>query len=168
MADMSVQEIMERLGLTPHPKEGGFFRETYRSEESCQVLPPRYTRGTRSISTAIYYLLTPETCSRIHRLKSDEIFHFYLGDPVLMLQLMPDGTSREVVLGSDITKGFELQVIVPQSVWQGACLVPGGRFALLGTTVAPGFDYEDYEEGDRESLLQSYPERQELISRLTI
>src|SRR5581483_11176343 len=98
-------------------------------------------------ATAIYYLLTPDTVSAMHRLATDEIFHFYLGDPVEMLQLRPDGSHRVAILGPDLDAGQRPQIVVPRGVWQGARLVPGGRFALLGTTVAPGFDYADYETG---------------------
>ncbi len=165
---MTAKDIIERLGLTPHPKEGGFFRETYRSDESIsQCLSMRYGAKARRLSTAIYYLLTPETFSRMHRLKSDEVFHFYLGDPVQMLWLFEDGHSQVVVLGNDISKGFDPQVVVPKGVWQGAFLMEGGAFALLGTTVAPGFEYEDYEEGSRTELISRYPDEEALITRLT-
>jgi predicted cupin superfamily sugar epimerase len=81
----------------------------------------------------------------MHRLRSDEVFHFYLGDEVEMLQLWPDGTGRRVGLGSDLAAGMLPQTVVPQGVWQGSRLVRGGRFALLGCTVSPGFDYADFE-----------------------
>ncbi|MBI1830613.1 MAG: cupin domain-containing protein [Planctomycetes bacterium] len=163
---MTADELIRQLGLTPHPKEGGFFRETYRAAESLAPLPTRYA-GPRSASTAIYYLLTPNTFSAIHRLQSDEIFHFYLGDPIRMLQLDPAGNGRTIVLGPDILHGQELQVVVPRGIWQGSCLEPGGAFALLGCTVAPGFEYVDYEAGDRQTLLTQYPAFADLIRRLT-
>src|SRR5262249_56808086 len=119
----------------------------------------------RRASTAIYYLLTPGTFSALHRLQTDEVFHFYLGDPVRMLQLLPDGTGRTVVLGPDVLAGQHLQVMVPRGVWQGSLLEPGGEFALLGCTVAPGFEYVDYEHGDREGLIARYPQFAELIER---
>jgi len=128
-------------------------------------LPGRY-KSSRAFSTAIYYLLTPETCSRMHRLRSDEIFHFYLGDPVTMLLLFPDGKSETVTLGQDLSAGQKVQFLVPRLVWQGAFLNAGGRFALLGTTMSPGFDYEDYEAGDRSMLLHVYPDQKEIIERL--
>src|SRR5438552_12492651 len=136
----SAEELIELLQLVPHPKEGGFFRETYRSAENIEAgaLPARYA-AARSQSTAIYYLLTPGTFSALHRLASDEIFHFYLGDPVRILQLAADGTGRTIVLGPDLLAGQQAQVLVRRGVWQGSMLEPGGRFALLGCTVAPGF-----------------------------
>jgi predicted cupin superfamily sugar epimerase len=164
----TVEALCRMLGLVPHPIEGGFFAETYRSVERVPAdgLPPRY-REPRALGTAIYYLLTPETFSAMHRLASDEVFHFYLGDPVEMLQLWPDGSYRVVVLGTDLPAGERPQVVVPQGVWQGARLRHGGRLALLGTTVAPGFDYADYEIGDRAALLASHPGARDLVTALT-
>ena len=160
-------ELITYLKLQPHPKEGGFFRETYRAAASLSpgALPGEYG-SPRSLSTAIYYLLRPGTFSALHRLKSDEIFHFYLGDPVRMLQLEPDGKGRTLVLGPRILQGQHVQVVVPAGTWQGSLLEPGGTFALLGCTVAPGFDYNDYEEGTP-ALADQYPEFTTLIQALT-
>ena len=165
---LSAEEIIRRLNLKPLPMEGGYFRETYRSDEtiSRSVLPLRFG-GDRSFSTAIYYLLTADTFSALHRVPSDELFHFYLGDPVDMLQLHPDGSSAVIMLGHDLAGERQLQVVVPQLVWQGSFLREGGRWALLGTTVAPGFDFEDFEEGEREQLIRQYPDRAKLIAQLT-
>jgi predicted cupin superfamily sugar epimerase len=165
---MNAQEIIDALGMSPHPEEGGYFVETYKCEESIprKALPERY-RGKRSFGTAIFYLLTPETYSQLHKLESDEIFHFYLGDPMTMLQLQPDGSSQVLTLGRDIVGGQRLQVVVPAGTWQGSFLNEGGEFALLGCTVAPGFEYADYETGSRGDLLKEYPEQEELIVRLT-
>ncbi len=164
----TAEEIIAALGLQPHPLEGGYFRETYRSDDlhPSHALPSRYGRD-RSAGTAIYYLLTPDSYSAMHRLRTDEIFHFYLGDPVEMLQLLPDGSGRIITLGTDVLAGHQPQVVVPRGVWQGSLLVPGGRFALLGATVAPGFDYDDYEHGQRVSLLNQFPSFAERIPRLT-
>jgi predicted cupin superfamily sugar epimerase len=163
----SADELIALLKLQPHPKEGGFFRETYRSADRLPAaqLFPRYS-GDRSASTAIYYLLTPGTFSAIHRLATDEIFHFYLGGPVRMLQLDQAG-GKEILMGPNLTAGHELQVVVPRGVWQGSILEPGGDFALLGCTVAPGFDYADYEHGDRDDLVKQFPAHAKLIRRLT-
>jgi len=165
---MTADQIIALLNLTPHPKEGGYFRETYRSSETVseKTLPSGY-KGMRSFVTAIYYLLTPETFSAIHRLRSDEIFHFYFGDPVEMLQLWPDGTGRILVLGSDLLKKMQPQVVVPRGVWQGARLYKNGRFALLGATVSPGFEFADYESGKRHELVAFYPKFQDVITALT-
>ena len=165
---MTAEELIKLLHLQPHPKEGGFFRETYRADEtfSAAALPSRYG-AARSAGTAIYYLLTPNASSALHRLASDEIFHFYLGGPVRMLQLLPDGQGRTVLLGSNLAAGQSPQVIVPRGVWQGSMLEPGASFALLGCTVAPGFDYADYEDGSREELIAKYPAFADWIRRLT-
>jgi len=165
---ITAEEIVSLLNLRPHPEEGGYFVETYRSKELIpeSVLPDRY-KGTRPFATAIYYLLTPDTFSAMHRLQTDEIFHFYSGDPVEMLQLWPDGSGRILTLGVDFLKGARPQVNVPKGVWQGARLFSGGRFALLGTTVAPGFECADYEPGQRDSLTNSYPRFRDLILSLT-
>jgi hypothetical protein len=164
----TAEELIAFLQLQPHPREGGYFRETYRAGEDFapHALPGRYG-GARAHKTAIYYLLTPTTFSALHRLATDEIFHFYLGGPVRMLQLYPDGQGRQLVLGPDVLGGQQVQVVVPRGVWQGSLLEPGGDFALLGCTVAPGFDYADYEAGRREELLARYPAFAEMIRRLT-
>jgi len=165
---MTAEEIIALLGLAPHPREGGFFREIYRADEgvAAPALPARYG-GPRALGTAIYYLLTPHAFSPMHRLLSDEIFHFYLGDPVEMLQLSPDGTGRLITIGTAIERGAQPQVVVPAGVWQGSRLAAGGRFALMGTTVAPGFDFSDFELGEREALVRGYPAHAEMITALT-
>ncbi|MGE5324697.1 MAG: cupin domain-containing protein [Actinomycetota bacterium] len=159
---MTVQEIISLLQLQPHPKEGGFFAETYRSAATLPL-----PAGLRHLATAIFYLLTPQAFSEMHRLPGDEIFHFYLGDPVEMLQLRADGSSEVVVLGSDIASGMKLQHVVPGGVWQGSRLRNGGAFALLGTTMSPGFAYEDYVSGKAEELIRTCPQRAEMIRALT-
>ena len=165
---LTVEALRGILGLTPHPVEGGYFAETYRSADQipAAALPSHYG-GARAASTAIYYLLTLDTFSAMHRLTSDEIFHFYLGDPVEMLQLRPDGSHEVVVIGPDLEAGQRPQVVVPRHIWQGARLIPGGRYALLGTTVAPGFDYADYETAPLPTLLATHPTAKSLILALT-
>jgi predicted cupin superfamily sugar epimerase len=165
---ITADQIKALLNLKPHPAEGGYFVETYRSHEYIreEALPGRY-KGARSYGTAIYYLLIPETFSAIHRLQSDEIFHFYLGDPVEILQLQPDGTGQVHILGTDILNGMQPQVVVPRNVWQGSRLLQGGRLALIGTTVSPGFELMDYESGHRHQLVESYPKFRDLIIALT-
>lgn len=163
----TIEELSALLNLQPHP-EGGYFAETYRAPEAIatEALPDRYTMP-HVHGTAIYYLLTAETFSALHRLRSDEIFHFYLGDPVEMLQFHPEGKGERILLGAEISAEIRPQVVVPQGVWQGARLVPGGEFALLGCTVAPGFEYVDFEIGDRASLLEAYPDFRDEILALT-
>lgn len=168
MSKLNAHRIIDLLQLEPLNVEGGYYRETYRAEGAIQAvaLPPFYT-GSRNYCTAIYYMLTPDTCSRMHRVKSDEIFHFYLGDPVLMLQLQEKGKAQTLTLGNDIESGHAIQTVVPHGVMQGAMLAPGGEFALMGCTVAPGFEYEDFEIGRREALIKDFPEQRELIEKLT-
>jgi uncharacterized protein len=165
---MTAEEIKRMLQLEAHPCEGGYFRETWKSEEQIPsaALPSRYS-GARAAGTAIYYLLEPSTFSEMHRLISDEVFHFYYGDPVEMLQLWPDGSSRVVQLGNNLRAGTLPQLIVPKNVWQGSRLVPGGKVALIGCTVSPGFDLADYETGKRADLIRKYLGSAALIEALT-
>ena len=165
---ITADTLKSLLNLRPHPEEGGYFRETYRSLHtlSKDILPGGY-EAERSLATAIYFLLTPDTFSALHRLPTDEIFHFYLGDPVEMLQLLPDGSGRTITLGSAITSGMQLQVVVKKGVWQGSRLCAGGQFALLGTSMSPGFESSDYESGERERLIAAYPQFENLITVLT-
>ena len=163
-----VGNLKRLLQLQPHPQEGGFFVETYRASSLLpeDALGAGY-RGERALGTAIYYLLTPNSFSALHRLPGDEIFHFYLGDPVEMLLLGKKDTGKMITLGTDIEVGMRPQVMVPGGVWQGSRVVPGGRYALLGATMSPGFDFADYQAGAREELARQYPERVDLIKALT-
>ena len=165
---LTAEYLIKKLDLQPLPQEGGFYRETYRCAETIagRALPARYG-AAKTFCTAIYYLLTPETCSALHCLRSDEIFHFYLGDPVKMLKLHPDGSAEALTLGQELEYGQHLQVEVRRETWVGCLLEEGGSAALLGTTVAPGFDFSDYTQGSRKSLLEKYPGHRELIIRLT-
>ncbi len=165
---MNVQDLIEKLGLVVLPNEGGHYVETHRSAEQipAHCLPERYGHP-KAFSTAIYYLLTPDTFSALHRLRMEEVYHFYAGDPVELLNLYPDGSHRFISFGSDVLAGQQPQVIVPKYTWQGCRLAAGGKFALMGTTVAPAFDYDDYEHGNRDELIRLYPECAELITALT-
>ncbi len=164
---LTIEQIKTLLKLEPLPGEGGFYAQTYRSSHALpqDALPPGYS-GDRSLSTAIYFLLTPENYSAMHRLRGDETYHFYLGDPVEMLQLKPDGTGEPILIGPKIESGMRLQHTVPGGCWQGSRVTPGGKFALLGTTMAPGFDPADFELGNREQLMSLYPRYAALISLL--
>jgi len=165
---LTAEKIREILHLLPHPIEGGYFVETYRSELMIPAsnLPSAY-RGDHFAGTAIFYMLTPDTFSALHKLPGDEMFHFYLGDPVETFLLRDDGSSGFVTLGHDIASGMLLQHVVPGGVWQGSRLLPGGKFALLGTTMSPGFDYADYESGRRDALLAQFPQHRERIFSFT-
>ena len=146
---MKAQDIINLLQLKPHPKEKGYFVETYRSR----------------FSTAIYFLLTSDGFSEMHRLKSDEIFHFYAGDPAELLLLKPDGTGELLRFGNSIDKGERPQIMIPAGSWQGMRTI--GEYTLFGCTVSPGFEYADYEKGSRKELINRYPEFVEKITQLT-
>jgi predicted cupin superfamily sugar epimerase len=155
---------VEALGLVPHP-EGGFFRETFRAPLG---LPA--PQGTRSASTAIYFLLHAGSFSALHRVCSDEVWHHYDGDP-LDLHLLEEtadggGAHRIVHLGHDLARGERPQAVVPAGVWQAA-LPAGDRYTLCGCTVAPGFDFADFEMPTRAALTARFPDKHELIERLT-
>jgi uncharacterized protein len=159
---LTLDQIKTLLKLEPHPKEGGFFAETYRSPSDIAT-----QNGSRSLHTGIYYLLTTDSFSEMHVLPGDEMFHFYLGDAVETLQLYPDGSSDIITLGQDIAHEMKLQHVVRGGVWQGSRLKPGGRYALLGTTMSPGFAYEDYESGTASELISQWPDRSTVIRELT-
>lgn len=165
---MTADEVKEMLQLEPLRMEGGFFRETYRSR---WMISPDYLpegmRGMHSIGTAIYFMITPQSFSRLHRVPGSEIFHFYMGDPVSMLQLLPDGTHQILTIGCDLKKGARPQVIVRGHTWMGCKLAEGGQWALMGTTMSPGFAQSDYEGGNREELIAQYPGSAELIRKYT-
>jgi uncharacterized protein len=148
---LTAKQIQDLLKLEPLQPEGGYFAESYRS----------------ALSSAIYYMLTPDAFSAMHRLKGDELYHFYLGDPVEMLMLKPDGSAEALLLGQNVLSGMRVQHTVPGGTWQGSRLAPGGKFALMGTTMAPGFDQQDYEPGKRDTLSAQYPAYAPLITFLT-
>jgi predicted cupin superfamily sugar epimerase len=159
---MTGAEIRTLLNLQPHPIEGGYFRRTYTATSSVEL-----ARGTRAMGTAIYYLLEPGTFSEMHLLDSDEMFHFYLGDPVEMLQLHPDGRSMLFTLGPDLAAGQHVQLVVPAGVWQGTRLIGEGKVALLGCTVTPGFDFADYRNASYAELAEKWPAEADRIRGLT-
>jgi uncharacterized protein len=166
---MTAEDVKKLLRLVPHPREGGWYVRTYEAAETVAAgafEDARYASARRT-GTAIYYLLEPGTFSEMHRLKSDEVFHFYAGDAVEMLQLLPDGSGRTVVIGNDLAAGQRPQVVVERNVWQGSRLVAGGKWALLGCTVSPGFEFEDYDAGERASLSEEWPEFAGMIAALT-
>lgn len=162
MPQLTAAQIKQLLKLEPHPIEGGSFRQTYASQGTLKL-----DRGVRHQGTCIYYLLEPGTFSEMHMLESDEIFHFYLGAPVEMLQLYPDGRSALVTLGPDLAQGQQVQVIVPAGVWQGTRLIGAGKAALLGCTVTPGFDYADYHNAGFAELAEKWPAEAKRIRALT-
>ena len=160
---MKAEEIIRMLHLQPLEPEGGYFCETYRSREILALKG----RGRRHLATAIYYLLLPRTFSAWHRLRGDEVYHFYWGDPVDLFLIRPGGDLERHVLGRDLSQGQRPQALVPKNCWQAGRLRPGGRFALLGTTMAPGFDWRDFELGQRQRLMRIFPQWGSLIQDLT-
>lgn len=158
-------ELIRHLQLLRHP-EGGWFRESYRSGESVpgSALPVRFG-GSRAFSTAIYFLLEAGDISALHRIKSDEIWHFYAGSPLLIHAIHPDGRYQLQRLGGDTAAGELYQAVAPAGCWFGA--EPAGAFTLVGCTVSPGFDFADFEMADRLELSACYPRHAELVARLT-
>jgi predicted cupin superfamily sugar epimerase len=151
MTRLSVEEVVEHLGLEPLPGEGGFYRQTY-------IVPnPDPEQGHAPLTTAILFLETPESWSGLHLLESDEIFHFYMGDPCRMVVCSLDGEVREHLIGSDLGGGCAVQVVVPGNHWQGTKLAGKGEFgyALLGTTMTPGFRQDQFHLA-RESTLSGF------------
>jgi hypothetical protein len=166
---MTAEDVKKLLELKPHPREGGWYVRTYEASEfisAAAFCDMRYTGGRRT-GTAIYYLLEPDTFSELHRLRSDEVFHFYAGDAVEMLQLREGGSGATMLIGNDLIHDQRAQVIVERGVWQGSRLVAGGQWALLGCTVSPGFEFEDYDAGERAELCAGWPEFAEQITALT-
>lgn len=166
MHTATAHELITDLQLVRHP-EGGWFRETYRSGEivPAQALPERFT-GSRAFSTAIYFLLQTDDISALHRIKSDEMWHFYAGSALLIHCIFPDGGYRALRLGANPAAGEQFQAVVPGGCWFGAEPV-GEGFALVGCTVSPGFDFSDFEMAETEQLCTRYPQHRELIKRMT-
>ena len=174
----TANDIIDALKLEPHI-EGGFYRRVFKSVETIllQALPSRYTEDHK-FAGSIYYLLTRTTCSKMHRLKSDETYHFYKGASVELLVLYPNGDSQIVVLGSDILNGEVPQFTVPHGTWQGSRIKPESKsvpnepvdrfdYALMGTTVYPAFEYSDFEFGDKQYLIENYQTHKALIEVLS-
>ena len=159
----TAESWIRQLDLVPHP-EGGYYRETYRARERIagEHLPARFG-GERAISTAIYFLLVGDQVSRLHRIKSDEVWHFYTGTPLDLFVIGDDGRLTTHRLGPD----GPFQALVPAASWYGAAPSGGTGWALLGGTVAPGFDFADFELGDRAALLRAFPQHRILVERLT-
>jgi len=166
-APATAQAWIAALELVPHP-EGGWFRETYRAAERVphDHLPPRFG-GPRAFSTAIYFLLQRGEFSALHRIRSDEVWHLYAGGPLTLALLHEDGRAGLIRLGTDAVRGERPQALVPAGCWYGAWLDDEAGFALTGGTVAPGFDFADFELGTRPALLERFPRHRALIERLT-
>ena len=159
---------IEKYNLLPHP-EGGYYAETYRASESISKdsLPDRFT-GDRSFSTGIYFLLEAKDISAIHKIKSDEMWHFYAGDALEIVVIQPDTGNLEVIkLGSDPENRESFQAVVPAGSWFGSRPAVGSNYCLVGCTVSPGFDFQDFEMAERNLLTRVFPEHEKIIKELT-
>jgi predicted cupin superfamily sugar epimerase len=165
--EKSPEYWIEKLGLSKHP-EGGHFKEVYRSDEVLEPngLPGRY-KGPRSFSTSIYFLLNKREVSRFHRIASDEIWHFYAGSSLTLFLIHPQGDLSCVSLGKDPENGESLQTVIPRMTWFGARVNDPSSFSLAGCTVAPGFDFSDFELGDPGELIRLFPRHERTIRELT-
>ncbi len=166
-AIVDADHIIRKFRLQPHP-EGGYYSETYKSNETVrkQALPERYG-SARSWSTCIYYMLKSGQASKFHRLKTDEIWHFYLGCPLEVFIIGEKGSLKTIRLGNNLMRQEIPQLIIPRNSWFAARPTEGGAFSLIGCTVAPGFDFEDFEQADGKSLMKLYPEYKDIIIELT-
>jgi len=166
---LSSQSIIRQLGLTRHP-EGGYFRETYRCKEwlAPHGLPQRY-QGKRSVSTAIYYLLQSGDFSALHRIQSDELWYFHAGVPLEIVTLSKAGVFSKVKLGLDLKKGQQPQVSIPRGVWFGAAVrgTDKGAYTLTSCSVAPGFDFADFEMARQSELIKKFPRQRRMILKWT-
>jgi predicted cupin superfamily sugar epimerase len=153
---MNAQNYIKTLALLPHP-EGGYYKETYRSEEKISL-----PQGERNYSTAIYFLLEEGNFSAFHKIKSDELWHFYAGDVLEVIEITKEGKLKITELGPD-----NFQYCVPAGNWFGSRVKEGGKFSLVGCTVAPGFDFKDFEMAERDALLKEFPEHASIIKELT-
>ncbi|GIV20953.1 MAG: hypothetical protein KatS3mg023_2704 [Armatimonadota bacterium] len=160
------QYWIEKLGLQPHP-EGGYYRETYRSSQRLLGCCLREHEGPRVAATCIYFLLPGGQFSALHRLRSDEIWHFYAGSPLTLHIIDPQGNLSQVRLGKDLENGETFQAVVQAGCWFGATVEDPHGYTLVGCTVAPGFEFEDFELGNRQQLMEQYPQHRDWIERLT-
>ncbi len=164
---MNAEYYIKILGLEKHP-EGGWFKEVYRSDETIKKehMPERFS-GERHHSTSIFFLLTSDTFSALHRIKSDEIWHFYAGSACTIYLIDEAGNYSEAVLGSNIEGGEVFQFMVPKGVWFGAKVNTKDSFSLAGCTVSPGFHFDDFELAERVKLLKEYPQHKSIIMQMT-
>lgn len=154
----TVNELVSLLDLHPLEREGGMYRETYRCKTSV---------NGRSCGSAIYFLMTQNAFSHLHRMETDEVYHFYMGDPLELLEIDASGKATVHVLGNDLAAGQLPQLVIPGGSWQGSRLLPGGEYALFSTTMSPAFVPEDYENADGVAMIEKYPEHAALIRALT-
>lgn len=164
---MTIQTLVQHLRLEPHP-EGGYYRETYRSAETLpqSALPDGFD-GDRHFCTAIYFLITENNFSALHRIRSDETWHFYSGETLEVIEIDTAGTLIITHVGKEINAGEVFQYTVKAGHWFGSRVKKGGEYSLVGCTVSPGFDFKDFEMAQREDLLQNYPQHAAVIREMT-
>jgi hypothetical protein len=164
---MKAEAIIKKLNLIAHP-EGGYYSETYRSEEfyNPESLPNRY-HGSRTFSTLIYFLLREDQVSLFHRLVSDEVWHFYFGSPIILHTIDINGNYNQKIVGTKVLDDESPQVIIRRNTWFAAELKEKSQFSLVGCTVAPGFEFRDFELGNRDYLIKNFPQHSELISKFS-
>ncbi len=164
MNNITALEYVKILELQPHP-EGGYYREVYRSSEKF-VGEGDFPDG-RNFGTAIYFLIEEENFSAFHRIHSDETWHFYGGDPLEVIEINNAGELKKTIIGNDILSGQYFQYTVPAGVWFASRVFEKGNFSLVGCTVAPGFDFRDFEMAIQEKLVNRFPELSDIIKQLT-
>jgi predicted cupin superfamily sugar epimerase len=166
MSSATVKQLIEKFELLPHP-EGGYFKERYRSAETipASALPEEFS-GDRNFSTAIYFLLEAGDFSAFHKIKSDECWHFYAGETLLVHVIHADGSLETIRLGNNFLGGDRFQFVVPANCWFASEPAPGSAFSFVGCTVAPGFDFEDFEMANADDLILLYPEHVSIIKRM--
>jgi len=167
MPSIKIRTLTEELGLIPHP-EGGFYKETYRSNElvSTLELPERYT-GNRCFATAIYFLLVKNSFSAFHRIKSDETWHFYEGNPIEIITISDEGKLEKQLLGTNWKNNEVPQFTIPSETWFASRVYNGGEYGLAGCTVYPGFEFSDFEMAERKALQEKFPLHTSIIQELT-
>jgi predicted cupin superfamily sugar epimerase len=158
--------LIQSLELIPHP-EGGFYKETYRSEDIVSNLPERYKGQSRNLGTSIFYLLKGDQYSAFHKIQSDEIWHFYEGSPLKLYVISENGILNTYILSNNINDDGNFQLVIKHGQWFAARPIDPEGFSLMGCTVAPGFDFSDFQMAERDDLLHMYPQYQSIIIEFT-
>ena len=164
---LNSKEIIDYLNLTPHP-EGGYFKETYRSKQS--IINSELwegAKGSRNYSTGIYFMLENQQFSAFHKIRQDEMWHFYMGASILIHMINKEGEYKLITIGNKINKGEFFQYVIPANTWFASELKDKKGFSLCGCTVSPGFDFNDFEMPSRKFLIEKFPKQKKIISRLT-
>ena len=161
-----IEKLVKNLDLLPHP-EGGFYKEVYRSENMIPQNALKGFSGDRSFCTSIYFLLTSENFSAFHRIKQDEIWHFYEGSPLFVHVIDENGNYTRHTVGMNLEKGELPQLVVPAGCWFASSVKEEKNYSFVGCTVAPGFDFDDFELAERDKLIEEYPDLGEVILGLT-